>query len=194
MTPDTVPTKIIKRPKKSKRPINNDDPSPSKKQKKSKSDSGDSDNEIREPTRAELIECMKPENTADIQTVRQKKKKNHQNIVEVKKISSEQRERDNIKTYIQTWKTNREAWKFEKLRQIAIQKHLFDVDQISEDIWETVVEYMAGTKGAARLSIIKSAEELINQIDEDEDAEDSIRKILLKNKYKRAREILQILQ
>jgi len=156
-------------------------------------DSDHSDEELHEPTLLEINESLKPENIKDIETVRQKKRSKHQKVVEVNKQSSVEREILRNVEYLNKWKRNRELWKFEKLRQISIQNHLYDEQNIDDDLWCLIVEYLSGSKGAARNFIVKKSEEIIDDIDSRLTETNKKEMLTLKN-YERAREILQLLQ
>lgn len=95
--------------------------------------------------------------------------------------------------YLNKWKSNRETWKFEKLRQISIQNHLYDEQSIDDELWWLIIEYLSGTKGAARECIIKKSQDVINDIDSRLTETNKKEMLNLKN-YKRAREMLQLLQ
>lgn len=155
--------------------------------------SNDSDHEIHEPTLQEINESLKPENIKGIETGRQKKRAKHQKVVEVNKQSSVEREILRNIEYLNKWKSNRDSWKFEKLRQISIQNHLYDEASIDDDLWWLIVEYLSGAKGAARECIVKKSEEVINDIDGRLTETNKNQMLGLKN-YKRAREMLQLLQ
>lgn len=165
----------------------------SKKSKLSKNVSQDSDDELHEPTLQEINESLKPENLKNIETVRQKKRAKHQKVVEVNKHSSMEREILRNVEYLNKWKSNREAWKFEKLRQISIQNHLYDEQNIDDNMWWLIIEYLSGAKGAARDFIIKKSEQVINEID-GRLTETNKKELLSLKNYNRAREMLQLLQ
>lgn len=48
--------------------------------------------------------------------------------------------------YLTKWDTNRDEWKYEKLRQIYIQKHLFDEKIISNDHSDVAIRYLSTSK------------------------------------------------
>lgn len=174
--------------------VNSDSAITHKKTKLSKTPAAcDSDDEIHEPTLQEINESLKPENIKNIETVRQKKRTKHQHVVEVNKQSSLEREILRNIEYLNKWKMNRDSWKFEKLRQISIQNHLYDEANIDDDLWEIIVEYLSGTKGAARECIIKKSEGVINDIDS-RLTETNQKEMLSLKSYTRAREMLQLLQ
>lgn len=49
-------------------------------------------------------------------------------------------------SYLKLWNENRSEWKYEKLRQIFIQKHIYDDKMISDEQSEIAIEYLASTK------------------------------------------------
>lgn len=153
----------------------------------------DDHEELYEPTYNEIMESTKPENVIQIETKRQKKRDAHQNSVENKHKDSVKKEHQKNIDYLKNWELNRTTWKFEKLRQISIQHHIFNDNLISDEIWITALNYLAGTKGSARLQLIDKAEKIINSIDEQIN-ETNQNELTTSIKYKRAREMLQILQ
>ncbi|XP_037044279.1 uncharacterized protein C7orf50 homolog [Bradysia coprophila] len=153
----------------------------------------DSDEETHEPTLQEINESLKPENIKNIDTGRQKKRAKHQQTVEVNKQSSKEREILRNIEYLNKWKSDRDSWKFEKLRQISIQNSLYDEANIDDDLWWLVTEYLSGAKGAARDCIIKKSQDIINDIDS-RLTETNKKEMLSLRNYKRAREMLQLLQ
>lgn len=153
----------------------------------------DSDEEIHEPTLQEINESLKSENLKNIETGRQKKRAKHQKVVEVNKQSSKEREISRNNDYLNKWKSDRESWRFEKLRQISIQNHLFDEENIDDNLWSLTIEYLSGAKGAARECIVKKSQEVINDIDS-RLTETNKREMLGLKNYERAREMLQLLQ
>lgn len=73
---------------------------------------------------------------------RQKKKeKRLQNIVRNK-----DKEVEKTVSYLTTWHTNRDEWKYEKLRQIFIQKNIFDEESIPDEHCEVAIQYLATSK------------------------------------------------
>lgn len=138
------------------------------------------------------MESLKPENVKNIQTVRQKKKKKHQKNVEVLKTNTAEKEREKNEVYLKNWE-NQNGWRFEKKRQISIQKNIFDETEIDEDYWLIAIQYLSKSKGIARDAIIKEAETIIERIDDKIDSTN--RNEMIKNiSYKRARTMLQTLQ
>lgn len=73
---------------------------------------------------------------------RQKKKqKQQQNIVRNK-----DKEIEKTISYLVKWDTNRDEWKYEKLRQIFIQKNIFDEKVIDSEHCDVAIKYLATSK------------------------------------------------
>lgn len=159
--------------------------------KKPKIEKDEDENEIREPSQEELEESMKPENQVAIETIRQKKQKSHSKNIDNWKVNVSATETRRNVEYLNKWKEDRDSWKFEKLRQISIQKCVFDEEKLPETIWETVIAYLGGCKGRARVELIEKSEEIIKTLDQLQVTEPGLEK---KIKYRRARDVLQILQ
>lgn len=74
-----------------------------------------------------------------VQSKRQKKK--------LKKIqnSEKNKSKEIEKTieYLRKWKEDRDQWKYEKLRQIFVQKYVLDETVISEEYSELAITYLA---------------------------------------------------
>lgn len=49
-------------------------------------------------------------------------------------------------TYLTKWDTNRDEWKYEKLRQIYIQKHIFDEKIIQNEHCDVAISYLSTSK------------------------------------------------
>ncbi|XP_068142047.1 uncharacterized protein DDB_G0283697 [Drosophila tropicalis] len=157
-------------------------------------DEDQNDDEHEQPTAAQLQEAAKPENSNAIVTVRQKKKLKHLQRLEAQKEQHADKDVKRNEEYLNTWKNSRQDWKFNKLRQISIQKLAFDVEKLSLDIWPNALEYLASSKGAAKATIIKLAEDVIQTVDKDceQFAEESEKQQLINSpRYQRARDLLQ---
>ncbi|EAT38788.1 AAEL009356-PA [Aedes aegypti] len=123
-------------------------------------------------------------------TKRAKKREKHAKNVDEQKQKAKNREKEECRQYLQTWNDSREKWKFQKIKQVYIQKHVFDEDHLDGDMWPVVLEYLSGTKGPGRENLTKRAEEVIRELDRQ--AKDSGDDSLLEgSKYQRARELLQ---
>lgn len=146
------------------------------------------------PTAEQLEQAAKPENSNAIVTVRQKKKQKHLQRLEVQKDQNADKEGKRNEEYLRKWRDSRQDWKFEKLRQISIQQTAFNEKKLSADIWPIALEYLAGSKGAAKAIISKLAEDAIQEMDKqcEELSEDTERqKIVESVRYQRARNLLQ---
>lgn len=182
-----------------KRKSNMDSDNKAKKSKMTQQDNindASDDDDFHEPSHTELQQAVQPENTPNIETTRKKKKAKHQKLVEIAKEDSAQREMQRNAEYLRKWKYNRSEWKFEKLRQISIQNHLFiggTTDLMDDYTWDLTIEYLAGTKGAGRDLIVTKAEDIINSIDSRITNQNKDEMVKLTS-YNRARELLQILQ
>lgn len=69
---------------------------------------------------------------------RQKKKQK-----QLEKCHNKDKEIEKSNGYLDKWNTNRDEWKYEKLRQIFIQKHIFDDSVISDEYSEAAIRYLA---------------------------------------------------
>lgn len=181
-TTTTVPHN--KSPKKRKRPVANHEPTDE--------DDAQSPADIVGPSADQLSQSDLPANRLAIETVRQRKRMKHQHLTDTKQQSSTERDMQRNKEYLRQWSTNRDQWKFEKLRQISIQTHMFD-ETIDDEWWTMTKEYLSGAKGAARLAILKKAETVIGQLDATIATTGNADVTQSKN-YERAREMLQFLQ
>ncbi|KAL5286586.1 C7orf50 family protein [Megaselia abdita] len=181
-----------------------DDTKPAKKRKQPKADSTTAPKRVKnsddeksgaedeQPTAEQLKESEKPENKPDIQTVREKKKKRHQKNVVMQKESSENKEVSKNKEYLTKWKNDKDHWKFEKLRQISIQSLCLDQSKMDDEVWEIAVDYLSGTKGAAKAKLCEMAEKTIEKLDE-EIQKTQDKSLISSASYKRSRELLQSL-
>lgn len=177
-------------PKPAKKRSAPEQPSTAQKKLKNSEDDNSGAEEDQQPTEEQLKESEKPENQPDIETVRQKKKKSHQKNVVSQKESSENKEVVKNQEYLTRWKNDKEQWKFEKLRQISIQNCCLDQSKMSDDVWEIAVEYLSGTKGAAKTKLCEMAESTIEKLDE-EIQKTNDKSLISSSSYKRARELLQ---
>ncbi|XP_058055649.1 uncharacterized protein C7orf50 homolog [Anopheles bellator] len=110
----------------------------------------------------------------------------------LKKSKDLQKERTDIREYLNCWSAQREKWKFQKLKQIIIQRHILDESHIDAETWPIALEYVSAARGVSRTILIKTAETAIQTLDAaaEENNDDSLH---ASSKYKRARELLQSL-
>lgn len=146
---------------------------------------------LRQPTASEITESKKPENVNAIKTNRGKKRTKHKLKVEQTKNESKAKDLESIKSYLSQWKHDKQSWKFEKRKQWHIQNNVFKEDQIGNDVWDICLEYLESSKGKGRDSLIAEAEKLIATLDDGASAK--ARDAEGETKYKRARDILQML-
>ncbi len=65
------------------------------------------------------------------------------------------------KEYLETWKRTRGLWKFQKVRQVWLLQHMYDTEQVSNDTFAIMVEYLQGLKGAGRTTTLAEAEKVL---------------------------------
>lgn len=67
------------------------------------------------------------------------------------------------KEYLDTWKRRKSAWKFQKVRQVWLLQHMYDTEQVSNDTFAIMVEYLQGLKGAGRTTTLAKAETVLSE-------------------------------
>lgn len=152
--------------------------SPSKRQKSE---------ETRLPTEEELLEVQKPQNIKDVASKRQKKRLKHEKLLADNKLKQDAALQEKALNYLSRWKHNQSEWKFEKLRQIWLQNHMFDVTALPDKFFDILVEYFGGSKGKIREVLIETCTKIVDEAEDNEDA-------VAGDKFKRARTLLQFLQ
>jgi len=60
-------------------------------------------------------------------------------------------------SYLKTWAEDRESWKFEKCRQIWLINHIYDTDNLPEDSFPSLLEYLGSIKGGMRDKVLEGA-------------------------------------
>ncbi|ALC42907.1 CG15877 [Drosophila busckii] len=146
------------------------------------------------PTADQLKEAAMPENLNAVVTVRQKKKQKHLKRLEAQKDQSADKEAKRNEEYLRKWRDSRQDWKFEKLRQISIQQTAFDEKKLNDDVWTIALEYLAGSKGAGKETMIKLAEDAIQKLDKEcEELSEEVERqaVVDSTRYQRARQLLQ---
>lgn len=78
------------------------------------------------------------------QITSRRQKKRMKNV----QVQAQRKDDDNVRTiaYLTKWQENRSEWKFEKLRQITIQKNILNEKIISDEQFEVALAYLATTK------------------------------------------------
>ena len=64
-------------------------------------------------------------------------------------------------SYLKTWAEDRESWKFEKCRQIWLINHIYDVDNLPEDYFPSLIEYLGSIKGGMRDKVLEVAKKKV---------------------------------
>ncbi|XP_046385389.1 uncharacterized protein C7orf50 homolog [Ischnura elegans] len=75
--------------------------------------------------------------------------------------------------YLQHWRYDRSSWKFSKLKQTWLLKHTFDSRKIPANMFPILVDYIASSKGGARLKTYEAAANIIRKLEEKASAEES---------------------
>lgn len=73
---------------------------------------------------------------------RQKKRQKREQI----SIRSKDKEVEKSITYLTKWDTARDEWKYEKLRQIHIQKNIFDSSVVPDEHIDVAIRYLSTSK------------------------------------------------
>uniref|UniRef100_A0A1Q3F7X5 WKF domain-containing protein n=1 Tax=Culex tarsalis TaxID=7177 RepID=A0A1Q3F7X5_CULTA len=169
----------------------NPEPIPAKKSKKDSHTSPEAAT-ISAGTTIDQAMAVNPKLKLNKKTKRAKKREKHAKIQEEKQEKSKDRERQEVQQYLQAWRDEREKWKFQKLKQIYIQEHVFDEDRLAADVWPIALEYLSGTKGSGKETLTKRAQTVIREADQQaKEGEDQ--SVLEGSRYQRARELLQYL-
>ncbi|KAJ4941214.1 hypothetical protein JOQ06_027501 [Pogonophryne albipinna] len=89
--------------------------------------------------------------------------------------------------YLTCWSENRAEWKFQKIRQTWLLQHMFNSEQVADEKFSVLLEYLEGLQGAAKDTTVKKALALVEesgQAPEDKDVQ---------QRAHRAREVIQLL-
>lgn len=114
--------------------------------------------------------------------------------LEAQKDQSADKDAKRNEEYLRKWRDNKDEWKFVKIRQISIQRTVFDDQKLSAELWPIALEYLSGSTGGSKKIICKLAEDVIQELDKkcEELTEDSERKSIVEStRYQRARNLLQ---
>ena len=65
--------------------------------------------------------------------------------------------------YLENWKHRKSLWKFQKVRQVWLLQHMYDTEQVSNDTFGIMVEYLEGLKGAGRTTTLAEAEKVLSK-------------------------------
>ncbi|XP_022356427.1 uncharacterized protein C7orf50 homolog isoform X2 [Enhydra lutris kenyoni] len=90
--------------------------------------------------------------------------------------------------YLRGWSEKHENWRFQKTRQTWLLLHMYDSDQVPDELFSTLLAYLEGLRGRARELTVQKAEALIQELDEASGAEP-----FPQGKTQRIRQVLQLL-
>ncbi|XP_022910322.1 cholesin [Onthophagus taurus] len=140
----------------------------------------------------DLNQADSPEESKKTESIRSRKRKKYQLLLEEKKLKSELNLQQKCLNYLSQWKHSKDTWKFEKLKQVWIQQNMFNQVKIPDEAWEIVVDYFNNSKGKIKSTVIAGALKIIEEnknVEENEDNDDDSEVM-----YKRARFIIQNIQ
>lgn len=140
-------------------------------------------------TVVEELDPTKPE-IKRTESIRERKRKRHKKLIEDKRIKVDETMQKECLNYLSKWKHSKDDWKFVKLKQIWIQKNVFEEDKIPKDFWNTALEYFNSSKGKSRDVLLQTSLKIIENVDSSQVERTDEQKL----KYNRAREIVQFLQ
>uniref|UniRef100_A0ABI7W9V6 WKF domain-containing protein n=1 Tax=Felis catus TaxID=9685 RepID=A0ABI7W9V6_FELCA len=86
------------------------------------------------------------------------------------------------------WAQKHEKWKFQKTRQTWLLLHMYDNDQVPDELFSTLLAYLEGLRGRARELTVQKAEALMQKSDEARGAD-----TLPLGTIQRVRQVLQLL-
>ncbi|XP_044236225.1 uncharacterized protein C7orf50 homolog isoform X1 [Ursus arctos] len=90
--------------------------------------------------------------------------------------------------YLRGWAEKHENWRFQKTRQTWLLLHMYDSDQVPDELFSTLLAYLEGLRGRAREVTVQKAEALMQELDEASGADP-----LPPGKTQRIRQVLQLL-
>ncbi|XP_061416186.1 uncharacterized protein C7orf50 homolog [Lethenteron reissneri] len=73
--------------------------------------------------------------------------------------------------YLTSWATDKNQWKFQKLRQTWLLQHMYDAEKVPDSYFKILLKYLAGLKGQAKDTTIEKAESIMRK-SEKEDVEE----------------------
>lgn len=118
------------------------DKPPKKKFKKSVTNATEEPPAVQENDDEQVISVEGQLTTKPVLSKRQKKK--------LKKLQhhdkNKEKEVETIIAYLTKWNTNRDEWKYEKLKQIFIQKNVFNDQIIPDEHSEVAINYLTSSK------------------------------------------------
>ncbi|CAL8093763.1 unnamed protein product [Orchesella dallaii] len=128
---------------------------------------------------------------------KKKRKKKKKKKASTTPVESKERNQDSEKrhvmeaiSYLQLWASNRDHWKFEKLKQTCLLKYCLNTDLIDDTRFETLLEYIVSIKGAARQATLTEMQSVVTKFEvAGGNASTEITDVM----YDRARQIIQML-
>ncbi|XP_076345335.1 uncharacterized protein LOC143244478 isoform X2 [Tachypleus tridentatus] len=94
-----------------------------------------------------------------------RQKKKEEKAKKKSKEETNEKAKENALQYLKMWYTDRHNWSFKKIQQIWLLKNLYQMEQISDDDFDILLEYLVGLKGAARDRLVREAEKFIQTWD-----------------------------
>lgn len=84
------------------------------------------------------------ENVLPTAPLSKRQKKKQKKLLNMTKSKDKEVEKTNA--YLDKWNSNRDEWKYEKLRQIFLQKHILDVNVIDDEHCDIAIKYLSTSK------------------------------------------------
>ncbi|XP_062617726.1 cylicin-2-like [Saccostrea cucullata] len=164
----------------------------SKKKKKRKlqnmeEEAVDEENQTVSSEGGESSEKEKKQPTESKKSKKKKKKQKNKETDQTDEATSdtEQKAEKLASEYLHQWANNRESWKFQKVRQVWLLKHMYSENKVINEDFAVLLSYLDGMKGRSREVTVEQAEKIIEE-DGDKDELDQV-------KNERARQIVQLL-
>lgn len=92
----------------------------------------------------EVVVGGESENVLPTAPLSKRQKKKQKKLLNMTKSKDKEVEKTNA--YLDKWNSNRDEWKYEKLRQIFLQKHIFDVNVIDDEHCDIAIKYLSTSK------------------------------------------------
>lgn len=123
-----------------------------------------------------------------------KQKKRHHIAQQKKGIApeGEGKAREFALSYLRLWKSSRDSWRFMKVRQTWLIKHMFRAEKVTSPDFEILLEYLYAVQGRARALVLEKGQKLVDSHDGDESSKsmgDDTKTVA----YSRARQVIQML-
>ncbi|XP_072609450.1 protein cholesin isoform X5 [Vulpes vulpes] len=90
--------------------------------------------------------------------------------------------------YLRGWAEKHDNWRFQKTRQTWLLLHMYDSNQVPDELFSTLLAYLEGLQGRARELTVQKAEALMQKLDEAGGMDP-----LPQGKTQRIRQVLQLL-